>query len=70
MSTPQNAIIRLVFGKHRNLPLKLVPFGYLQWVIRECRNIAAPLRQAIAEELARRQAKAKRTAPVKVEVTP
>lgn len=42
-----NVLTTMPFGKHKGIPVAEVPVGYLQWVVRECKNISPYLRRSI-----------------------
>src|SRR5262245_37950980 len=48
--------VRLDLGKHNGRRVQDVPTGYLRWCLRECECLTPRQRQAVAEELARRDA--------------
>ncbi len=47
--------IVMPFGRHAGKPLRSVPTAYLAWLLRACRDIEEPLRDAVRRELAWRR---------------
>lgn len=47
---------RIPFGKHKGHSVSVVPKGYLEWMLRECKYLKPWLRDAISDELAQRGA--------------
>ena len=41
--------LTMPFGKYEGVELAYIPYDYLLWVLRNCRNISHHLRQAIFE---------------------
>jgi hypothetical protein len=46
--------VRMPFGKHRGKPLSRIDDDYLQWLLGECTNLPDYLREAVLDELTKR----------------